>query len=204
MRLRRELSAVSASGTSSQEVTAEIADLQRRIERQIANLEAENTTPALRRRITARIAELEEAVEDRRQRATVLCITRTPSCMELADPSNAKRSDADERPDSRGAEVLEGPSVGDAPVRPGENSAEVSSVLLLAVAQWRTLDFRLAAALGTTMARPGHTGERCDRHRRVPWRDHGHRDRPHARDPSGQVGDRLPKWVGSAIPTDRR
>jgi len=70
VRLRRELSAVSASGTSSQEVTAEIADLQRRIERQIANLEAENTTPALRRRITARIAELEEAVEDHRQRAT--------------------------------------------------------------------------------------------------------------------------------------
>jgi len=111
VRLRRELSAVSASGTSSQEVTAEIADLQRRIERQIANLEAENTTPALRRRITTRIAELEEAVEERRQRATVLCITRTPSCTELADPSNAKRSDADERPDSRGAEVLEGPSV---------------------------------------------------------------------------------------------
>jgi len=43
----------------------------------------------------------------------------------------------------------------------------VSSVLLLAVAQWRTLDFRLAAALGTTMARPGHTGERCDRHQRM-------------------------------------
>jgi len=168
VRLRRELSAVSASGTSSQEVTAEIADLQRRIERQIANLEAENTTPALRRRITARIAELEEAVEDRRQRATVLCITRTPSCMELADPSNAKRSDADERPDSRGAEVLEGPSVGDAPVRPGENSAEVSRFLLVAVSQWRTPpDFRLAAAFGTTMARPGHTGERCDRHQRM-------------------------------------
>ena len=41
------------------EVTAEVADLQRRIERQVANLEAEDTTPALRRRIAARIAELE-------------------------------------------------------------------------------------------------------------------------------------------------
>src|SRR6266542_74551 len=54
------------------EVTSEVTDLQRRIERQIANLEAEDTTPALRRRIAARIAELEEAVEDRRQRASAL------------------------------------------------------------------------------------------------------------------------------------
>jgi len=35
----------------------------------------------------------------------------------------------------------------------------------------------------------------------VPWPDQGDRDRPHA-DPSGQFGDRFPKWVGSAI-TDR-
>ena len=54
------------------EVTAEIADLERRIQRQIANLEAEDATPALRQRIAARIAEPEEAVEDRRQRATAL------------------------------------------------------------------------------------------------------------------------------------
>jgi hypothetical protein len=40
------------------EMTAEVADLQRRIERQVANLEAEDATPALRRRIAARIAEL--------------------------------------------------------------------------------------------------------------------------------------------------
>jgi hypothetical protein len=37
-----------------------------------ANLEAEDTTPALRRRIAARITELEEAVDDRRRRATAL------------------------------------------------------------------------------------------------------------------------------------
>ncbi len=52
--------------------TSEIADLQRRIGRQIANLEAEDTTPALRRRIAARIAELEESAENRRQRAVAL------------------------------------------------------------------------------------------------------------------------------------
>jgi hypothetical protein len=38
------------------EVTAEIADLQHRIERQIANLEAEDATPAVRRRIATRVA----------------------------------------------------------------------------------------------------------------------------------------------------
>src|SRR6266540_1259391 len=52
--------------------STEVADLERRIERQIANLEAEDATPALRRRIAARIAELEEAVEDRRRRAAAL------------------------------------------------------------------------------------------------------------------------------------
>ena len=59
-------------GERLKEVTTEVADLERRIERQIANLEAEDATPALRQRIAARIAELEEAVEDRRRRATAL------------------------------------------------------------------------------------------------------------------------------------
>jgi len=54
------------------EVTAEMANLQGRIERQVGNLEAEDTTPALRRRIGARIAELEESVEDHRRRAAAL------------------------------------------------------------------------------------------------------------------------------------
>jgi hypothetical protein len=56
------------------EITAEVADLQRRIERQVANLEAEDTTPALRRRIAARIAEPEEALEKRRQHANALAV----------------------------------------------------------------------------------------------------------------------------------
>ena len=51
------------------EVTGEIADLKRRIERQVANLEAEDTTPGLRRRIAGRIAELEQALEEREERA---------------------------------------------------------------------------------------------------------------------------------------
>src|SRR6266542_1899201 len=59
-------------GERLKEVTAEVADLERRIERQIANLEAEDATPSLRQRIGARIAELEEAVEDRRRRAAAL------------------------------------------------------------------------------------------------------------------------------------
>jgi hypothetical protein len=51
---------------------AEIVDLERRIDRQVANLEADDATPALRRRIADRIAELEEALEQRRERAAVL------------------------------------------------------------------------------------------------------------------------------------
>src|SRR5207244_2726647 len=42
------------------------------IERLVANLETDDTTPALRRRIGARIAELEQQVEECRERATAL------------------------------------------------------------------------------------------------------------------------------------
>jgi hypothetical protein len=58
-----------------EELRAEIADLERRIQRQVANLanlEAEDATPSLRRRVGARIAELEEALEERRQHANAL------------------------------------------------------------------------------------------------------------------------------------
>jgi hypothetical protein len=44
------------------ELKAEIADLKCRIERQVTKLEAEDTTPGLRRRIAVRIAELEKAL----------------------------------------------------------------------------------------------------------------------------------------------
>ena len=71
------------------EITAEVADLQRRIERQVANLEAEDTTPALRRRIAARIAELEEAVDDRRRRTTALVQEATDAPPTPADLATA-------------------------------------------------------------------------------------------------------------------
>lgn len=54
------------------ELQGEISDLERRIELQVANLEAEDATPSLRRRVGARIAELEEAAEERRQHANAL------------------------------------------------------------------------------------------------------------------------------------
>src|SRR6266536_4405869 len=49
----------------------QITDLERRIEHQVANLEAEDATPSPRRRVGARIAE-EEALEERRQHANAL------------------------------------------------------------------------------------------------------------------------------------
>jgi hypothetical protein len=50
-----------------EELRAEVTDLERRIERQVANLEAEDATPSMR--VGARIAELEEALDERRQHA---------------------------------------------------------------------------------------------------------------------------------------
>lgn len=54
------------------ELQGEITDLERRIERQVTNLEAEDATPSLRHRVGARIAELEEAVEKRRRHVDAL------------------------------------------------------------------------------------------------------------------------------------
>jgi len=54
------------------ELQGEITDLERRIERQVTNLEAEDATPSLRHRVGARIAELEEAVEERRRHVDAL------------------------------------------------------------------------------------------------------------------------------------
>src|SRR5438105_2716336 len=51
-----------------EELRAEIAHIGPRIERQVANLEVEDATPSLRRRVGARTSELEEALEGRRQR----------------------------------------------------------------------------------------------------------------------------------------
>jgi site-specific DNA recombinase len=66
------LRAAAPAAERLKEVRAAIADLGRRIERQVANLETDDTTPALRRRIGARIAELEQQVEERRERVAAL------------------------------------------------------------------------------------------------------------------------------------
>ena len=54
------------------EVTGEIAELERRLDRQVCNLESDEVTPLLRRRVAARIAELEEAITERHARLAVL------------------------------------------------------------------------------------------------------------------------------------
>src|SRR5438128_4320143 len=54
-----------------------------------ANLEAEDTTPALRRRIATRIAELEESVEDHRRQATALAQEAADAPPTAADLASA-------------------------------------------------------------------------------------------------------------------
>jgi len=54
------------------EIEAEIADLERRIGRQLVNLEVDDVTPALRRRVGERVAELEAAIADRQERLVAL------------------------------------------------------------------------------------------------------------------------------------
>ncbi|HVB27145.1 MAG TPA: recombinase family protein, partial [Mycobacteriales bacterium] len=64
---------------------AELADLERRLGRQLLNLETEETTPALRRRVAARVAELEEAITERGQRIEDLTEQATAEAPTLAD-----------------------------------------------------------------------------------------------------------------------
>ena len=49
----------------AEEIEAEIADVERRLTRQLVNLEADDVTPALRRRVGERVAELEDAIAER-------------------------------------------------------------------------------------------------------------------------------------------
>lgn len=72
-----------------EELRAEITELERRIERQVANLEAEDATPSLRRRVGARVAELEEAVEERRQHANALAAQSADAQPTVADLTTA-------------------------------------------------------------------------------------------------------------------
>lgn len=63
--------------------------LERRIERQVTNLEAGDATPALRRRAGARIAELEGALEERRQHADTLAARASEAPPTAADLATA-------------------------------------------------------------------------------------------------------------------
>jgi site-specific DNA recombinase len=71
----------------AQEFEAEIVDLERRLTRQLLNLEADDVTPALRRRVGQRVAELEDAVSERRQRLAALAresATEAPTFADVA------------------------------------------------------------------------------------------------------------------------
>ena len=67
------------------EIEAEIADLERRIGRQLVNLEADDVTPALRRRAGERVAELEDAIAERRERLVALARESAAEAPTLAD-----------------------------------------------------------------------------------------------------------------------
>ena len=67
------------------EIEAEIADLERRIGRQLVNLEADDATPGLRRRVGERLAELEAAIAERRERLVALARASATEAPTLAD-----------------------------------------------------------------------------------------------------------------------
>ena len=67
------------------EIEAEIADLERRLTRQLVNLEADDVTPALRRRVGERVAELEDAIVVRRERLVALARASATEAPTLAD-----------------------------------------------------------------------------------------------------------------------
>ncbi|HEX5267822.1 MAG TPA: recombinase family protein, partial [Acidimicrobiales bacterium] len=71
----------------AQEIESEIVDLERRLTRQLLNLEADDVTPALRRRIGQRVAEIEDAIAERRQRLAALAkesATEAPTFADVA------------------------------------------------------------------------------------------------------------------------
>jgi site-specific DNA recombinase len=67
------------------EIEAEIADLERRLTRQLVNLEAGDVTPALRRRVGQRVSELEDAIAERRERLVALAREAAAEAPTLAD-----------------------------------------------------------------------------------------------------------------------
>lgn|GEM_PF-665672 len=71
----------------AEELEGEIVDLERRLTRQLLNLEAEDVTPALRRRVGQRVAELEDALGERRERLAAIArelATEAPTFADVA------------------------------------------------------------------------------------------------------------------------
>jgi DNA invertase Pin-like site-specific DNA recombinase len=68
-------------------VESEIVDFERRLDRQVLNLEADEITPSLRRHIAQRVAELEDAITERRQQLVALAgeaVTEPPALADVA------------------------------------------------------------------------------------------------------------------------
>ncbi len=71
----------------AEEIEAEIADLERCFTHQLMNLEADDVTAALRRRVGQRVAELEDTVAERRERLVELArasVTEAPTLADVA------------------------------------------------------------------------------------------------------------------------
>ena len=69
----------------AEEIEAEIADLERRLTRQLVNLETNDVTAALRRRVGQRVAQLEDAIVERRERLVALARDSANEAPTLAD-----------------------------------------------------------------------------------------------------------------------
>lgn len=69
----------------------ELADLERRMDRQLINLEADDTTLELRRRVAARVGELEAAITDRQARLDALAEQAATEAPTLADVAPVRR-----------------------------------------------------------------------------------------------------------------
>ncbi len=80
-----EPEAAASAAARAQEIEAEIADLERRLNRQLVNLEADDVTAALRRRVAQRVAELEAAIAGRRERLVTLARESATEAHTLAD-----------------------------------------------------------------------------------------------------------------------
>jgi site-specific DNA recombinase len=59
-----EPEAVASAADRMKDVNAEIADVERRLDRQLINLEADDVSPALRRRVSQRVTQLETRSPD--------------------------------------------------------------------------------------------------------------------------------------------